>query len=429
MVSIPNFGINMAEIPERGPERCEKRGPKVDPDASCRPFMLVRIPPINRRTPAIFVIIKTGELGGSSVPGEKYDFHKLDKTIMKGMIEMISDDPYFLIDQLQVMSADERKRLMKENAHQNPPLKKRKVEEVDDNEPSTSQHFTMPNRVSVISQSSPAATNPPMTFCQQTQTDFTDTWNGLTDCVMAEAVNTLQIEMQEVKHDLAENKEKINDVQAKIGQLNNLNGSINDDNVVMTPKAAPIPTTSSIIPYGQPKILNLSLASNVSRASPTSFNGSTILDAIEVSNDSIYSYSTNSRMSLNASNQSIYDNGSPITSSADNSHSENRLTIQSMKIERLGDVQSIGRDVSPDDEGNPDEEVSIGLNNTKVQRHVLSNINWNSHTAATRRLLRAKFTREVLATHSLTGKPSPGKMILIVYPQNVHFIPICENMY
>lgn len=57
-----------------------------------------------------------------------------------------------------------------------------------------------------------------------------------------------------------------------------------------------------------------------------------------------------------------------------------------------------------------DGNVSIGPNRTKVPTDVYQGIDWSSYKAATRKLLVTLFPREVLATHSLTGRPSPGKI-------------------
>ncbi|KAH8377470.1 hypothetical protein KR093_005630 [Drosophila rubida] len=52
--------------------------------------------------------------------------------------------------------------------------------------------------------------------------------------------------------------------------------------------------------------------------------------------------------------------------------------------------------------------VSIGPNNTCVPASVFENINWAVSSLATRKLLVTIFDRETLATHSMTGKPSPA---------------------
>ncbi|XP_017047712.1 protein insensitive isoform X2 [Drosophila ficusphila] len=52
--------------------------------------------------------------------------------------------------------------------------------------------------------------------------------------------------------------------------------------------------------------------------------------------------------------------------------------------------------------------VSIGPNGTCVPASVFENINWSVSSLATRKLLVSIFDRETLATHSMTGKPSPA---------------------
>ncbi|XP_077290942.1 uncharacterized protein LOC143914556 [Arctopsyche grandis] len=54
------------------------------------------------------------------------------------------------------------------------------------------------------------------------------------------------------------------------------------------------------------------------------------------------------------------------------------------------------------------EMVPIGSGKTLVPYHIYSQINWNSYSFATRKLLMAVFPRRTLATHSLTGKSSPA---------------------
>ncbi|KNC26955.1 hypothetical protein FF38_12707 [Lucilia cuprina] len=52
--------------------------------------------------------------------------------------------------------------------------------------------------------------------------------------------------------------------------------------------------------------------------------------------------------------------------------------------------------------------VSIGPNNTRIPAKLYENMNWTSASIATRKLLMAIFDRKVLATHSMTGRPSPA---------------------
>lgn len=96
-------------------------------------------------------------------------------------------------------------------------------------------------------------------------------------------------------------------------------------------------------------------------------------------------------------------------------------------------VDNIIQEWSKDDtrsEGD-DEFVTIGSNKTQVPKHIIRSINWNSHTAATRKLLMALFPRSVLATHSLTGKPSPGnyKIINIFSNKNIQIYLVNDFLF
>ncbi|XP_036347588.1 LOW QUALITY PROTEIN: protein insensitive-like, partial [Rhagoletis pomonella] len=51
---------------------------------------------------------------------------------------------------------------------------------------------------------------------------------------------------------------------------------------------------------------------------------------------------------------------------------------------------------------------SIGPNNTRIPTKIFDAISWTSASIATRKLMMAIFNRETLATHSMTGKPSPA---------------------
>ncbi|KAL5293135.1 hypothetical protein ACFFRR_011732 [Megaselia abdita] len=52
--------------------------------------------------------------------------------------------------------------------------------------------------------------------------------------------------------------------------------------------------------------------------------------------------------------------------------------------------------------------VSIGPNNTKIPAKIFDAIKWESASIATRKLLTTVFDRYTLATHTMTGKPSPA---------------------
>lgn len=70
-------------------------------------------------------------------------------------------------------------------------------------------------------------------------------------------------------------------------------------------------------------------------------------------------------------------------------------------------MEQVQRDWSFD-ASDGDEKVVIGTNKTEVPAHVLRSIKWDSYKSATRKLLITLFSRDMLATHSLTGRPSPA---------------------
>lgn len=74
------------------------------------------------------------------------------------------------------------------------------------------------------------------------------------------------------------------------------------------------------------------------------------------------------------------------------------------------EVKEVLMDWADDDGGDDSELTPIGPNNTMVKKQVLRSINWNNYKAATRKLLMTLFTREKLASHTLTGRPSPAFM-------------------
>ncbi|CAD6999997.1 unnamed protein product [Ceratitis capitata] len=54
------------------------------------------------------------------------------------------------------------------------------------------------------------------------------------------------------------------------------------------------------------------------------------------------------------------------------------------------------------------EYTIMGPNRTLIEVSVFDQITWDNPSAATRRLMSALFSREILASHSLTGRPSPA---------------------
>lgn len=275
------------------------------------------------------------------------------------------------------------------------------------------------NKQSVIKSNPNVQNYPPMTFDQQTQTDFkgntepngtelrlnriiTTEENIMRDVhsmteenhEIKQQVADLRVEVAEIKSMLKDISEKLTHHDGNCGGVHSTSTDFNRSSILNSTQTS---TVLSRTP-NPPRILNLSHQLNYTPHT-MNYNSISIEPVIDASNDSNFSYSNHSRMSLSASNQSIYQ--------ADTNHNDS-AHLSAIKMEYNGGNNSKNTDSFADEEGDPNEEVPLGPNNTTVPRSVLMNINWNSHTAATRRLLRTKFSREVLATHSLTGKPSPG---------------------
>ncbi|KAJ3645451.1 hypothetical protein Zmor_023106 [Zophobas morio] len=71
-------------------------------------------------------------------------------------------------------------------------------------------------------------------------------------------------------------------------------------------------------------------------------------------------------------------------------------------------LQPVNDNASGYNKENSKQMVQIGSGGTKIPRQVYNSITWTSYSSATRKLLITLFPRSVLATHSLTGKPSPA---------------------
>ncbi|XP_061379226.1 protein insensitive-like [Danaus plexippus] len=79
--------------------------------------------------------------------------------------------------------------------------------------------------------------------------------------------------------------------------------------------------------------------------------------------------------------------------------------IEKMEKSSMGDCDSA---FNKDKDDSIENDVPIGDGNAVVPARLFRHMDWTSYTNATRKLLTAVFSRKVLATHSLTGKPSPA---------------------
>lgn len=361
----------------------------------------------------------------------KLIYVKRNSILVRATIVTISDDKNFLDTELKDLIELQKN---EQNHMQNPKKRKRLSHvktEMHANEQSSQYHgwygrdtisSTATSQSSVIISNPNVQNHPPMTFDQQTQTDFKPNANEYVpmearlakifiteESIMRSQQTTVQ-ETQEVKQQVQEMRAQMFEVKSMLSDvLAKLQGLVSDRAEKKTNND--VHSTSSVLNFARnstpntlaqaPRILNLSQQSLAPHQPQQTYYSTIAIEPIEASNDSSFSISNNSRRSLSASNQSIYHN--------EINHSLSSLNSSEQAIDLKRESNKSNRSFA-DDEGNADEEVVIGSNQTTVPRSVLMDINWKSHTAATRKLLRAKFSRETLATHSLTGKPSPGKI-------------------
>lgn len=339
-------------------------------------------------------------------------------------IVIISDDKNFLDTELKELIELEK------NEQNMQPKKRRRVTQNAKTETHASDQLNEyhgwpygrdrdATQSSVIISNPNVQNHPPMTFDQQTQTDFKPNHNEHIPAearlakIMANSEMIIQSQ-QTMDQDNHEMKQQIHDLSAQMFEVKTLlTDVLSKMQILVSDKedkrsSNDVHSTNSVLNYARnstptqaPRILNLSQQGS-HQPQQTLYSTTIALEPIEASNDSSFSASNNSRRSLSASNHSIYQN--------DTNYSITSLNSSSQALDLKHDSAKMSRSFMEEIEnGNDNDEIVIGTNQTTVPRSLLKEINWKSHTAATRKLLRAKFSRETLATHSLTGKPSPGK--------------------
>ena len=88
------------------------------------------------------------------------------------------------------------------------------------------------------------------------------------------------------------------------------------------------------------------------------------------------------------------------------SHSSSNFSVNSASSTPIARANSNSSLI--DEWAETEGDVLIGSNKTMVAVHVLRAMDWKNYKTATRKLLITLFTRETLATRSLTGRPSPA---------------------
>lgn len=284
---------------------------------------------------------------------------------------------------------------------------------------------------------------PPMTFDQQTQTDtkFFPHEGGRTAMIsppeLAKILSlqeSILAEQKSVRMENEYNRKMMFDMMEKMSSFSDTLQQLvvkvesstqrNEYKYEITEVKSPIPAAASYVVLGtggeesrdQASSVAESLIQRMPAIEATADN--LVLDQIAMQEDS--------NMSFSHSRYSSKDDNASATSTPKNQNlnfskrfSASALSLSNASVhsqhsnpaggENRTAVKEVLKDWT-DDDGGDDSETAIGPNNTMVKKQVLRAINWTNYKAATRKLLMTLFTREKLASHTLTGRPSPAFM-------------------
>lgn len=369
--------------------------------------------------------------------------YRIGKTVFDGTIVIISDDKKFLETELEQMqkkaNSTIRQHPFEEKICKKEVYKRRRINNDTSNPPIIlNNQSSLPARLpspawsnntnDLSNQSTIVQTTsiPPMTFDQQTQTDFksilpndTLVHTKISDNVLLnlEDIAKEQKRLQTSNYDTKEQLKNMSSecqqiriiVEEILKRLDKATSVIVEEHE-LDPQSQPLQRDEEHYIYESGQLqCNSSTPSKILNFKSNDFSNVEIVDY--VTHDSNGSMSTNENQLLNGTN-SIYGN---LYNSSSNllEKSSNSTGKKAAKRKHASKAaEQLKRDWS-DNENDDDlqEQVPIGNNLTTVPRYILKRINWASHTSATRKLLTSLFSRETLASHSLTGKPSPGKKI------------------
>ncbi|XP_058814236.1 uncharacterized protein LOC131678248 [Topomyia yanbarensis] len=387
------------------------------------------------------------------------------KKIQQATVVIISDDKQFIeteLKQLRKMAAENLYRNMATSSlghsvDQN--VKRRRVEPTtacsNEMEPASPDYEPMPTpshiatanwvnsckpdrvispspSVMTMHLSTPKA--PPMTFHQQTQTDcrfFPQEPSRSSQPELARLVSLQESILAEQKSVRMENEynrkmmydiiEQLNSFSETLKHLVSKVDSVQKYEITEMVKEDPVSNVSSYVVLGTGEEesrdrLSSATESVIPRPPPSNENSNNLMiDQISLHEDS--------NMSFGQTKFSVPEDTSSATSTPKNLNFSNRLSASALSLSNasmhsqssntLNQSKSIVNDVLKDwnDEDSDDSEMTpIGPNNTMVKKQVLRAINWTSYKAATRKLLMTLFSRSMLASHTLTGRPSPAFM-------------------
>ncbi|KAG4070063.1 hypothetical protein HA402_013723 [Bradysia odoriphaga] len=342
--------------------------------------------------------------------GKTIDF-RLGNSVLKAVIFIISDDKNFLETEMRALTrapVDDRNHKPVETYKR----RRRATPSPIEYKPNASisrlpspawSNNTNESMTSNLEKQMTAA--PPMTFDQGTQTDLKlmSTDGGLPKDLskITQQLEMLLIENQQLRKENQQTKQMLADVANNTYDVKAMMNDIHRK--LELNHRDPHIINSQMKANNDPIVLYAKSSDHIVDLNHAEIDNDVAIETYDVNNESSnISYSNCSRLSA-VSNASIYNStmmasqqSSSAGESANNTHSSMANDIKNnWKVIDLDEVS---------------EEVTIGSNGTKVHKSVLDSVKWTSHSSATRKLLSSLFTREILATHSLTGKPSPAFM-------------------
>ncbi|XP_063702292.1 uncharacterized protein LOC134832246 [Culicoides brevitarsis] len=369
----------------------------------------------------IYHVINAAELIGNNsgtIQTGKSVWFKNGSVIIQATIVLISDDKVYIDRELN----DLRKMAAQNLADNN--KKRINGRSTSTNGNSQKDKTIVPRSSSQIKQDARTGFSKPMTFDQQTQTDTRlSVGNGANanNEELVQKMNEMMSKQEQTSKMLEKlmtqvwslfdqtsaNNRTVNDLQTQLTRIEgNLKMNTSEADILI-PKPVEEQKTEFIFYDNQ----------NESNMSKANSEGNLVIAEYEHGANGELIKRPTSRVSYtnDATNQSAFStDGSEfiLTESRANS---TVITLNTSKNTRKSDSKrrsnsnsniSIIMDDWKDEES--DGNVSIGPNRTKVPSGIYHAIDWGSYKAATRKLLVTLFPREVLATHSLTGRPSPA---------------------
>lgn len=371
---------------------------------------------------------------------------RIGNTLVKATIFIISDDRTFLENELRQQIASSKNSKMVNDSSTSSAYRKtatsynestekitfslernRKRRKADTISECNANKTELSNHSSASTYANSNPYIPPMTFDQQTQTDpklyVEPTFGGCSQqlaAVLAKQEHIIDVQ-QSLSTEYSRTKDQLNEIiednQTFKAMLAEVLAKIDQQQsqiFTVTEQKSDRDMRTNENQRDEPVVLFSCDSNNETNHSNQllNFNSSNEIKnvnikQIEINNESIVSFSnTNSQLS-----QSSTASVGEASSSSTIGFGQEIARSDQVKVKKFKSVKEMVTFDWTDgkEDIDPMGQIVIGNNQTTVQRWVMDQIKWTSHSHATRKLLTTLFTREVLASHSLTGKPSPGK--------------------